>query len=207
MELPGMPLRFNRNTMHMSRCRLQHSVWFLSLWLRKPHPNRNRKQYGQRFQVRGVPVKFIHGHNGARSGPLYLKEDRGYKTLCWIWQRTKNRDGYGMIHRIGISCQAHVAFYEERYGPVPEGMQLDHLCRQRPCINPEHLEAVTFAVNIARGASCWITREMIEMTRALLAEGKRQVDIASIVGISQAAVSDIKLGKKNWRLKCPQLQK
>jgi predicted transcriptional regulator len=67
-------------------------------------------------------------------------------------------------------------------------------------VNPDHLEPVIFAVNVARGASCTISNDMIERTKSLLSNGMRQVDIAELVGISQPAVSDIKRGKKDWRL-------
>lgn len=73
---------------------------------------------------------------------------------CWEWCGTVDRDGYGEISlgrkREG-KARAHRAMYELEAGPVPDGMVLDHLCRNRGCVNPEHLEPVTNRENILRG--------------------------------------------------------
>lgn len=70
---------------------------------------------------------------------------------CWKWTRATNL-GYGRINvGNGIIRQAHRVSYEEFIGPVPSGLVLDHLCRNRACINPAHLEPVTNKENIIRG--------------------------------------------------------
>ena len=69
---------------------------------------------------------------------------------CWIWQLSTDRDGYGQFVWGGKYFSAHRYFYEERHGAIPEGLQIDHLCRVRNCVNPDHMEAVTFAENIRR---------------------------------------------------------
>ena len=61
---------------------------------------------------------------------------------CWLWTGTK-RDGYGMIKREGVMAQAHRVSYEMTKGPIPEGAMLDHRCRNRSCVNPDHLRPVT----------------------------------------------------------------
>lgn len=60
-------------------------------------------------------------------------------------------DGYGSVWRDGRMVSAHRAMYELMIGPVPDGLELDHLCRNRRCCNPGHLEAVTHAENVRRG--------------------------------------------------------
>lgn len=65
---------------------------------------------------------------------------------CVVWPGTVNGDGYGRMGR-GL---AHRMFYERERGPVPEGLELDHLCRNRLCVNPYHLEPVTHHVNVLR---------------------------------------------------------
>lgn len=71
---------------------------------------------------------------------------------CWIWQGPRTPDGYGK-HRRGPGHPERVIHritYEHYVGPIPDGLQLDHLCRVRLCCNPEHLEPVTGSVNTDR---------------------------------------------------------
>lgn len=75
---------------------------------------------------------------------------------CWIWQRSKNTSGYGQM-QVGSWTDnsrrvmpAHRASYEAFVGPIPEGLQIDHLCMVRACVNPEHLEPVTARLNCTR---------------------------------------------------------
>jgi len=70
---------------------------------------------------------------------------------CWIWTACVNRDGYGKISVSGRDRVAHRVAYELLVGPIPDGMQLDHLCRTLACVNPEHLEPVTPGENQRRG--------------------------------------------------------
>ncbi len=72
---------------------------------------------------------------------------------CWRWTGTINHGGYGKLFFNGRQILAHRFSYETCIGPVPEGLFLDHLCRVRDCVNPEHLEAVTLAENTRRGES------------------------------------------------------
>lgn len=73
---------------------------------------------------------------------------------CWIWLANKTADGYGLFHRSvedGRSLFAHRYSYVLHFGPIPEGFQIDHLCRVPSCVRPDHLEAVTARENTLRG--------------------------------------------------------
>lgn len=69
---------------------------------------------------------------------------------CWLWIAALNRNGYGLA-RFGRVRVAHRVTYELLVGPIPGGLDLDHLCRVRNCVNPSHLEPVTRRENLRRG--------------------------------------------------------
>lgn len=69
---------------------------------------------------------------------------------CWIWTASLNAQGYGQVRRLGRNYGCHRVAYLLTHGSIPEGMQLDHLCRVRECVNPAHLEPVTNQENARR---------------------------------------------------------
>lgn len=75
---------------------------------------------------------------------------------CWEWFGSR-RDGYGLFWVNGHHINAHIFAYESTNGAVPDGLCLDHLCRNRGCVNPKHLEPVTIQENCARGETGHIT--------------------------------------------------
>src|SRR3990167_2826683 len=77
--------------------------------------------------------------------------ENGIESACWPWPYGKNGDGYGSFGRAGKQYSAHIFIYELIKGEVPRNCELDHLCRNRSCINPEHLEPVSHTVNVRRG--------------------------------------------------------
>ena len=70
---------------------------------------------------------------------------------CWLWQGAQVHNGYGVTRTPERLLYAHRVAYEAARGPIADGLSVDHLCRVRHCVNPEHLEAVTQRENIRRG--------------------------------------------------------
>ena len=70
---------------------------------------------------------------------------------CWEWAGYRHPRGYGRFVANGKGFQAHRYAYEQVVGPIPDGMQIDHLCRNRACVNPVHLEPVSNRTNSLRG--------------------------------------------------------
>jgi hypothetical protein len=149
-------------------------------------------------------MRFIHGHNNRgmdRSGPRkthYVVEDRGYDAPCWIWQlglvqpNSHGAGGYGKVQTKGRTTLAHRWYYEQASGPIPKGMQLDHLCRQRDCVRPDHLEPVTPLENTRRSRSSKLTLSEAREVEKLARDGLSSYKIAPMFGVSRQTVDLIR---------------
>lgn len=88
----------------------------------------------------------------ARFLPKFRHEDRGFTTHCWIWTSSVRPNGYSQFrYSKAKNGYGHIFAYEHFIGPVPPATTLDHLCRNRACVNPYHLEAVPHQTNVLRG--------------------------------------------------------
>lgn len=128
----------------------------------------------------------------------HLEQDCGYETPCWVWQRAILQNGYGSVRIEGKTLLAHRVYYELTKGPIPRGKEVDHLCRNRSCVNPEHLEAVTRRENARRGARTRLTNLQVVEIKRLLAEKNPQRMIAFEFGVSPGAIADISAGR-TWK--------
>ena len=152
--------------------------------------------------VKGQPLRFVRGHS-RRHGPI--RDRLLARTVvrpgsalqidgapCWEWTGATARGGYGQIRLAGRMVYVHRVAYEIWLGPVPgsaagamrgDGLDVDHLCRNRLCVNPAHLEAVTSWVNNVRSLSpsavnaakthCIRQHKFSEMNTYVRADGSR----------------------------------
>jgi hypothetical protein len=164
--------------------------------------------------VAGMPLRYLPGHQRRKTvAPLcgYVSEALGYDTDCWIWQLSVTVWGYaqgGQPQGGRQHGRVHVDMWESRFGPVPKGMELDHLChtadvscvagnqcRHRRCVNPEHLELVTSAINSQRGRAAKLTPVDVGVIRRLVAGGRSQASVSRTFGVHVMTINDIIRGR------------
>jgi hypothetical protein len=145
--------------------------------------------------VAGEPIKYINGHNRRKKAPEYTVD---LVTGCWLWNGACEKGGYGRKQYKGNSRPAHKVYYEKAYGPVPPGMELDHLCRTRNCVNPAHLEPVSRAENVRRGNCTKLTKMKVLSIKCSLVIGDKVKDIAMRNGVAASTIKDI-LYERTWK--------
>lgn len=143
---------------------------------------------------KGVSRRFINGHHSRKSGALFTIEPAGYKTPCWLWQLGKDRGGYGVVKVKRRSVIAHKRVFEMCNGPVNSYLELDHLCRNRGCVRPDHMEPVPAKVNCRRGSGTKFPQTVIDCLFEMKRSGERNTYIALTLGISKQHVGNILKG-------------
>ena len=114
---------------------------------------------------------------------------------CWIWPRGLNAYGYGIVSRRNVSPAGlvHVILYVEFRGEIPEGFELDHLCRNTKCVNPWHMEAVTHRKNIRRGVlHTKLTQEHLYQIRDCIDAGWTDRYIAEEFDVTSTRINQLR---------------
>jgi HNH endonuclease len=136
----------------------------------------------------GEPYRYLRGHYKRTPKQDYVIDGEG----CWIWQGALQRNGYGRTRMNGRIVMAHRAFYEMHRGPIPEGLVIDHLCRNRACVNPDHLEPVTRGENMRRGMGTKLTVDDARVIRSIVTE------LAERFGVSVRTIGNVAEGM-SWK--------
>ncbi len=135
----------------------------------------------------GDCVKLCQGPKSGY-GPLFTVDENG----CHVWARCKDKDGYGYFKRNRKAVSAHRYFYELNVGPIQPGLDLDHLCRNRACVNPAHLEPVPHVENARRGNVVkYMSIERAREVRWRRERGQSYAKIAAQMCITESLVGQI----------------
>ena len=118
----------------------------------QPAPLAQRNN-ARRGHVKGRPLGYVSGHN--KRGTTQLHRYTVLDSGCWHWDGSRSRKGYGRAQVAGEHTGAHRAVYEALRGVLPREVQLDHLCRNVWCVNPDHLEPVTAEENRRRQSALY----------------------------------------------------
>lgn len=148
--------------------------------------------------VKGRPRRFMKGHQGVKQGPWYVERPGPLPTPCWIWRRSFSGNGYARIWCAGRKYRpAHIVYYERAHGPVPQGKELHHLCRNPACVNPDHVEPVT----VVRHRQYDVTRlsdaDVLEIRRLV---GMPCREIGQRFGICAGYAAEVRAGRAPRRL-------
>jgi hypothetical protein len=160
--------------------------------------------------VKGAPVHFLRNHHRRIRSYVSAPTANG----CILWTAGTDGNGYGKF-KVRLLADdrptyrlAHRLVFEQRVREIPEGMELDHLCRVHGCVNPSHLDVVTHAENGRRGLNATLTHASVQEIRCLLDSTTAPMyhEIGESFGVSASAIRGIAIGK-NWKADEPTAQR
>lgn len=147
--------------------------------------------------VKGRPIRFMVGHGNRKAGPGWIVMPSG----CWEWQRGRDEKGYGQTQRGGQCQKAHRYVWRQQRGELAPGQQLHHVCGNKACVNPDHLEVLTDYEHRARENRMRLTPDQVVEIRQRAADGEPLFEIADQYGVSAPHVSRVVSGQRFAHIK------
>ena len=141
---------------------------------------------------KGKPNKYLIGHNRTRNIANSIKIKVDKKTGCWNWEGYINDKGYGVLTVKGKTYKAH--YYIHRlYKKVKsvKGKELDHVCRNKKCVNPNHLRYITHTENVRRGLHLKLSMDKAKLIRYLYKIGYKMKYIAKLYDVTYATIYNV----------------
>jgi hypothetical protein len=152
------------------------------------------KNHTKDRKVKGEPALYVRGHSRRMTPVDYVPNP---ETGCWEWSGYKDPQGYCRMMYKGKKALVHRAYWEMHRGPIPEGMTIDHICRVRHCVNPDHLRVVTLAVNSQETNRRRLSDEDIRRIRSLW-PAMNQSEIARLYDTVPSHISRI-VRRETWK--------
>jgi hypothetical protein len=148
--------------------------------------------------TRGFPRRFVPGHQmayavGKSPRPRYVIDP---DTGCWVWQRSLNY-GYGSLSDGGRTRPAHRWYWEQKYGPIPDGHELHHRCENPACVNPDHLEPMTPVKHRRVSKGTLLTEDVVREIKETVGV-ITGMEWARRLGVNNSTISNIRCGR-TWR--------
>lgn len=147
----------------------------------------------ERGYQKGDPQRFVQGHHNRRriEGRYTVDSESG----CWEWLGRRDREGRALMRTGGKTVGAYRVSYENVNGPIPEGLEADHLCGNPGCVNPAHIEAVTHGENLRRGRSAKLDWTKV---REIRASDETNTGLAERYGVSPNLILEVRANRA-WR--------
>ena len=116
---------------------------------------------------------------------------------CWNWKGSIAMNGYGKLKFGKKYWSAHRLSYFLTHGKLTEGLTIDHLCHNKRCVNPDHLEEVPFKINAQRRSTSILDQKKVSEIKKLYKTGRSQYYISKLFGVVQPQISNI-INNKRW---------
>lgn len=145
--------------------------------------------------IKGEPKEWCNGHASRCLKPCIEIDS---STGCWNWLKCLAENGYARASTFAgnnTHAAVHRMTWEWVFGAVPDGLDLDHLCRNRKCVNPDHLEPVTRRVNTRRGHGVRLNAELVRTIRSKYEEVRSERRLAVLLGIPRPTINTVLSGR------------